>query len=193
MLENTLTLHCLEIVSKKAVSSVYFEYITEGLLQNDSLCELSIDIPFNGKNGAVVENFFERALKLITELKIDILLDAKEFDISMSQSEKDKKLLHLFYNFCLPLFTKMLNENQNLQYFKVLCLSLERNLIIKDWKANVLNFWEAVLFHSSLIFIKVPVLKMLLDALLEHKENLLLKRRERTLSSLPKINFALLW
>ena len=179
-------------MSKKAVSSVYFEYITEGLLQNDSLCELSIDIPFNGKNGAVVENFFERASKL-TELKIDILLDAKEFDISLSQSEKDKKLLHLFYNFCLPLFTKLLNENQKLQYFKVLCLSLERNLIIKDWKANVLNFWEAVLFHSSLIFIKVPVLKMLLDALLEHKENLLLKRRERTLSSLPKINFALLW
>ena len=188
MLEVNETLECLEIVTKTVpvIPSTYFNFLTTGLQKNRILSELSVDIPFSEDNSDVVQNFFNAVVDF-RELKIDIVLHSSIAQ-GLSNNAKHVKTIEMFYQ-CLLFLTEMLKKNKNICHIKLMCFSTERELRCNDWWGYVREFWQVVLLHPSLKFIKVPMLNMLKDVLKEQKESLILQNQ----APLPKINFALLW
>ena len=166
------SLQCLEIKSRASNCTLLIKYLTTGLRRNNTLQELNVN--FKLPENINLKEFFESTdnLKSLT-----MILDRREI------SEE----VLTYYEEIIPHVTNMLNRNEDMKFLKVIFLgSLSSEDTYKeDWISMIHQFWETVLLHPSLCYVRIPKSSIIIDILNDMKKILITEREEKKLSPHP--------
>ena len=170
MLSSNKSLQCLEIKSRASNYTLLIKYLTTGLRRNNTLQELNVDIKFS-ENINLMKEFFEATdnLKSLTMI----------FDTLWMSDQVST----LYYDEIIPHFTNMLKRNEDMKFLKTIfspCFSLE-NTYKEDWIPMIHQFWETVLLHPSLCYVRIEKSSIMIDILNDMKKTLITQRKEKKL------------
>ena len=172
MLLSNKSLQCLEIKSRASNCTLLIKYLTTGLRRNNTLQELDVDIKLSENMN--LKEFFEATdnLKSLTV----------EFHTGMIL---EQVLTSLYHEEIICHITNMLKRNENMKFLKV---NLSRSLSSKeDWISMIHQFWETVLLHPSLCYVRIPKSSVMIDILNDMKKTLITQRKEKKLGPHPLI------
>ena len=102
--------------------------------------------------------------------------------------ESSKQVLTLLYHEeIIPHFTNMLKRNEDMKFLKVTFFptSLSKDTYKEDWKPMIHQFWETVLLHPSLCYVRIPKSSIMIDILNDMKKTLITQRKEKKLGPHP--------
>ena len=154
MLSSNKSLQCLEIKSRASNCTLLMKYLTTGLRRNNTLQELNVHIKLS-KNINLKE-FFESTdnLKSLT-----MILDTREISVQV--------LTSLYHGEIIPHVTNMLKRNEDMKFLKVIFypLLLSEDTYKEDCISMVHQFWETVLLHPSLCYVRIPKSSIMIDIL----------------------------
>ena len=174
MLLSNKSLQCLEIKSQVSNCTLLIKYLTTGLRRNNTLQELNVNIELS--ENIDFKEFFESTdnLKSLTM-------------ISDTRRISDKVLTSLYYEEIIPHVTNMLKRNEDMKFLEVIFyppLSSE-DTYKEDWISMIHEFWETVLLHPSLCYVRIPKSSIMIDILNDMKKTLITQRKEKKLGPHP--------
>ena len=171
MLSSNKSLQCLEIISQLSNCMLLIKYLTTGLRGNNTLEELNVGIQLS--ENINFKEFFEATdnLKSLTMIFETIWVL--------------KQVLTSFYNEeIIPHVTNMLKRNEDMKFLKVHGLQ-SQDTYKEDWISMIHQFWETVLLHPSLCYIRIPKSSIMRDILNDMKKTLITQRKEKKLGPHP--------
>ena len=168
MLSSNKSLQCLEINSQASNCTLLMKYLTTGLRRNNTLQELNV-------NTKLLENMnFKEFFEATDNLK-SLTMIFYSWDIS-------KQVLTSFYHEeIIPHITNMLKRNEEMKFLKVMFWEslLSEDTYNEDWISMIHQFWETVLLHPSLCYVRIPKLSIMIDILNDMKKTLITQRKEK--------------
>ena len=145
MLSSNKSLQCLEIKSQASNCTLLIKYLTTGLRRNNTLQELNVNTELS--ENINFKEFFEATdnLKSLT-----MIFNTWEISVQV--------LTSLYHQEIIRHFTNMLKRNEEMKFLKVkLFVDLSSEDVYKeDWKPMIHQFWETVLLHPSLCYVRIP-------------------------------------
>ena len=174
MLSSNKSLQCLEIESLASNCTLLIKYLTTGLRGNNTLQELKVNIKLS--ENINLKEFFEATdnLKSLT-----VILYAQWFS--------EQVLTSLFYEEIIPHVTNMLKRNEDMKFLKVILWESlsSKDTYKEDWISMTHQFWETVLLHPSLCYVRIPESSIMIDILNDKKKTLITQRKEKKLGPHP--------
>ena len=174
MLSSNKSLQCLEIKSRSSNCTLLIKYLTTGLRRNNTLQELNVDIELS--ENINLKEFFEATdnLKSLTVLFYTLWMP-------------DKVLTSFYYEEIIPDVTNMLKRNENMEFLKVVSFprDLPKDTYKEDWIPMIPEFWETVLLHPSLRYVRINKSSIMIDILNDMKKTLITQRKEKKLGPHP--------
>ena len=179
MLSSNKSLQCLEIKSRP----FDFTLLTTGLRRNNTLQELNIDIELS--ENINLKEFFEASDNL------------KSLTVLFYTWKISEQVLTSFYlEGIIPLVTNMLKRNEDMKFLKVILFPflLSEDTYKEDWISMITHnimmdvvtqfprideFWETVLLHPSLCYVRIPKSSIMIDILNDMKKTLITQRKEK--------------
>ena len=174
MLSSNKSLQCLEINSLSSNCTLLIKYLTTGLRRKNTLQELNVGIILS--ENINLKEFFEATH------------DLKSLTVIFFRGAISEQLLtSLYYEEIILHVTNMLNRNEDMKFLKFI---LGRSLLSKDtykedWISMVHQFWETVLLHPSLCYVRIPKSSIMIDILNDMKKTLITQRKEKKLGPHP--------
>ena len=175
MLSSNKSLQCLEIKSRASNCTLLIKYLTTGLRGNNTLQELNVNIEFS--ENINLKEFFEATDNLKSLTMIFNILGIS-----------DQVFRSLYYHEeIIPHVTNMLNRNEYMKFLKVIFMKRlsSEDTYKEDWKPMIHQFWETVLLHPSLCYVRIPKSSVMIDLLNDMKKTLITQRKEKKLGSHP--------
>ena len=176
MLSSNKSLQCLEIKSRASNCALLIKYLTTGLRRNNTLQELNVNIKLS--ENINFKEFFE-ATDNLKSLRM----------IFHTWGISEQVLTSLYHEEIIPDVTNMLKRNEDMKFLKVIffaTLSSEDTCTYKeDWISMIHHFWETVLLHPSLCYVRIPKLSIMTDILNDMKKTLITQRKEKKLGPHP--------
>ena len=174
MLSSNKSLQCLEIKNRASNSTLLIKYLTTSLRRNSTLQELNV-------NSELSENMnFKEFFEAVYNLKsLTMIFDRWGF--------LEQELTSLYHDEVIPHVTNMLKRNEDMKFLKVkfLVLALDENTYKEDWIPMIHQFWETVLLHPSLCYVRIPESSIMIDILNDMKKTLITQSKEKKLGPLP--------
>ena len=93
----------------------------------------------------------------------------------------------LYHEEIIPHVTNMLKRNEDMKFLKVIFkkrLSSE-DTYKEDWIPMIHQFWETVLLHPSLCYVRIPKSSIMIDILNDMKKTLITQCKEKKLGPHP--------
>ena len=83
----------------------------------------------------------------------------------------------------------MLKRNEHIKFLKVILFDtlLSEDTYTEDWISMIHQFWETVLLHPSLCYVRIPKSSSMIDILNDMKKTLNTQRKEKKLGPLPLV------
>ena len=194
MLTLNKTIQCLEIdppyLYYLHISSTYLSYLTTGLSYNNSLQELSVDIPLSHTNNQQLQTYFNVISQKynLTELKVCFTLDQSYSNCS--GKEKLQIMASLYYEQGLPLVTNMLKLHTTIRLLHVQCYDIKYDLSQSQWIDSIKHLLQTIFFHPSLEYIRIKWTQLLQDTFKVQKKTLIDKRKQQQLiKPLPIVDY----
>ena len=174
MLSSNKSLQCLEIQSQVYNCTLLIKYLTTGLRANNTLQELFVYIPFS--ENINLKEFFEAPgnLKSLTVI------------FYISRVSSDQVLTSLYYEEVIPNVTNMLKRNKDMKFLKVI-FGRSEDAYKEDWISMIHQFWETVLLHPSLCYVRIEKSSIMIDILNDIKKTLITQQKEKKLGPNPII------
>ena len=174
MLLSNKSLQCLEIKSRASNCTLLMKYLTTGLRRNNTLQELNVK--FELSENIHFKEFFE-ATDNLKSLKL----------IFYSRDISEQVLTSLYHEEVIPHVTNMLKRNEDMKFLKAIFDGsvLFKDSYKEDWISMIYQFWETVLLHPSLCYVRIPKSSIMLDKLNDMKKTLITQRKERKLGPHP--------
>ena len=176
MLSSNKSLQCLEIKSQASNCTLLMKYLTTGLRGNNTLQELNVNIELSENINFM--QFFEATynLKSLTMI-FNTLWTA------------DQVLTSFYHEEVIPHVTNMLKRNEDMKFLKVIFFptSLSKDTYKEDWISMIHEFWETVLLHPSLCYVRIPKSSIMIDILNDMKKALITQRKEKKLGPHPVV------
>ena len=99
----------------------------------------------------------------------------------------EQVLTSFYHEEIIPHVTNMLKRNEDMKFLKIILgQSLPPIHTYKeDWISMVHQFWETVLLHPSLCYVRIPKLSIMIDILNDMKKTLITQRKEKKLGPHP--------
>ena len=167
------SLQCLEIQSLTCNCTLLIKHLTTGLRGNNTLQELNVDIKLS--ENIDFKEFFEATDNLKS---LAVIFDTWEISKQV--------LISLHYEEIIPHVTNMLKRNVDMKFLKVILSgSLPSEDTYKDWIPMIQEFWETVLLHPSLCYVRIPESSIMIDILNDMKKTLITQRKEKKLGPHP--------
>ena len=167
MLSSNKSLQCLEIKSRASNCTLLIKYLTTGLRRNNTLQELNVNIKLSEIIN--LKEFFEATdnLKSLTMI----------FNI---QKISEQVLTSLYYEEIIPHVTNMLKRNEDIKFLRVILWESlsSKDTYKEDWIPMIHQFWETVLLHPSLCYVRIPESSVMIDILNDMKKTLITQRKE---------------
>ena len=179
MLSSNKSLQCLEIKSRASNYTLFIKYLTTGLKGNNTLQELivNIELPENIN----LKEFFEATdnLKSLTL-------------IFYTEEISEQVWTSLYYEEMFPHVTNMLKRNEDMKFLKVMFIQRlsSEDTYNEDWISMIHQFWETVLLHPSLCYVRIPKSSIMIDILNDMKKTLITQRTEKKLGPHPIVEIA---
>ena len=175
MLSSNKSLQCLEIRSRAYNCTLLIKYLTTGLRRNNTLQELNVNMKFS--ENINFKEFFEATdnLKSLTVLFYTV---AWEISVKVLSS-------YFYHEEIIPYVTNMLKRNEDMKFLFV-NLSSE-DVYKEDWIPMIHQFWETVLLHPSLCYVRIPKSSIMIDILNDMKKTLITQREEKKLGPHPLV------
>ena len=154
--------------------TLLIKYLTTGLRRNNTLQELNVNIELS--ENINFKEFFEATDNL------------KSLTMTFNTQEISEQVwTSLYYEEIIPHVTNMLKRNENMKFLKViLSQSLPPIHTYKeDWIPMVHQFWETVLLHPSLCYVRIPKSSIMIDILNDMKKTLITQCKEKKLGAHP--------
>ena len=174
MLSSNKSLQCLEIKSRASNCTLLIKYLTTGLRGNNTLQELNVHIKL--LENINLKEFFESTdnLKSLT-----MILDTREISVQV--------LTSLYHGEIIPHVTNILKRNGYMKFLKVIFYPhlLSKDTYKEDCISMVHQFWETVLLHPSLCYVRIPKSSVMIDILNDMKKTLITQRKEKKLTPHP--------
>ena len=174
MLSSNKSLQCLEIKSQTFNSTLLIKYLTTGLRGNDTLQELNVN--FILLENINLKEFFEATdnLKSLTVI----------FHTGMIL---EQVLTSLYHEEIIPHITNMLKRNEDMKFLKVMLWEYlpPKDTYKEDWISMIHQFWETVLLHPSLCYVRILKSSIMIDILNDVKKTLINQRKEKKLTPHP--------
>ena len=163
------------------ISSTYLSYLTTGLSYNNSLQELSVDIPLSHTNNQQLQTYFNVISQKynLTELKVYFTLDQSYSNCSYE--EMTQILTSLYYEQGLPLVTNMLKLHTTIRLLHVLCYDIKYDLSQSQWIDSIKHLLQTIFLHPSLEYIRIQWTQPLQDTFKVQKKTLIDKRKQQQL------------
>ena len=176
MLSSNKSLQCLEIKSQASNCILLIKYLTTGLRRNNTLQELNVNVPIS--ENINLKEFFEATdnLKSLT-----VLFCSSDISDQVWTSS------NFYYELIISHVKNMLKRNEDMKFLKVvLWESLPSEDTYKeDWISMIHQFWETVLLHPSLCYVRIPKSSIMIDILNDMKKTLITQRKEKKLGPHP--------
>ena len=176
MLSSNKSLQCLEIKSQASNCTLLIKYLTSGLRRNNTLQELNVNVPIS--ENINFKEFFEATdnLKSLT-----VLFCSSDISDQVWTSS------NFYYELIISHVKNMLKRNEDMKFLKVvLWESLPSEDTNKeDWISMIHQFWETVVLHPSLCYVRIPKSSIMIDILNDMKKTLITQRKERKLGPHP--------
>ena len=175
MLSSNKSLQCLEIKSQSSNCTLLIKYLTTGLRRNNTLQELYVGIELSGNIN--FKEFFEATDKL-KSLRM----------IFYTWWISEQVLTSLYHEEIIPDVTNMLKRNEDMKFLEVIFYpvhSLSEDTYKEDWISMIHQFWETVLLHPSLCYVRIPESSIMIDILNDMKKTLITQRKEKKLGPHP--------
>ena len=174
MLSSNKSLQCLEIKSRASNCTLLIKYLTTGLRGNNTLQELNVNIELSENMN--FKEFFEATdnLKSLT-----VLFYTREIS--------EQVLTSLYHEEIIPHVTNTLKRNEDMKFLKVMFIDslLSKDTYKEDWIPMIHEFWETVLLHPSLCYVRIPKSSIMIDILNDMKKTLITQRKEKKLGPHP--------
>ena len=174
MLSSNKSLQCLEIKSRAINCTLLVEYLTTGLRGNNTLQELNVNIEL--PETINLKKFFETTdnLKSLTV-------------IFYTGGISEQVWTSLYSEEIISHVTNMLKRNEDMKFLKVILLgpSLSEDTHKDDWISMIHQFWENVLLHPSIRYVRIPKSSIMIDTLNDMKKTLITQRNEKKLGPHP--------
>ena len=174
MLSSNKSLECLEIKSRAFNCTLLIKYLTTGLRRNNTLQELKVDIELS--ENINMKEFFEATdnLKSLTMIF---------YSLEMS----DREWTSFYHKEIVFHVTNMLKRNDGLKFLKVIywLYILSEVTYKEDWIPMIKTFFETVLLHPSLCYVRIPKSSIMIDILNDMKKTLITQRKEKKLGPHP--------
>ena len=170
MLSSNKSLQCLEIKSRP----FDFTLLTTGLRRKNTLQELNVDIKLS--ENIDLKEFFEASDNL------------KSLTVLFYTWRISEQVLTSFYlEEIIPHVTNMLKRNEDMKFLKVIFFPflLSEDTYEEDCISMIYQFWETVLLHPSLCYVRIPKSSIMIDILNDMKKTLITQRKEKKLSPHP--------
>ena len=159
MLSSNKSLQCLEIKSRVSNCILLIKYLTTGLRRNNTLQELNVNI------------------------KLSENINLKEF---FEATDNLKSLTMIFNSWeIIPHITNMLKRNEEMKFLRVMFRESLLSTYKEDWISMIHQFWETVLLHPSLCYVRIPKSSIMIDILNDMKKTLITQRKEKKLGPHP--------
>ena len=173
MLSSNKSLQCLEIKSKASNRTLLIKYLTTGLRGNNTLQELNVNIKLS--ENINLKGFFEATDNLKSLTMIFDAVISKQVLVSLDHEE------------IIPHVTNMLKRNEDMKFlkFEFSLGFLSIDTYKEDWISVIHQFWETVLLHPSLCYVRIPKSSILIDILNDMKKTLITQRKEKKLGPHP--------
>ena len=174
MLSSNKSLQYLEIKSKDSNCTLLIKFLTTGLRRNNTLQELNVNI--NLSEYMNLKNFFE-AIDNLKSLTV----------IFYTQEISEHVFTLLYHEEIVPHVTNMLKRNEDMKYLKVIYwLHILSEVTFKEEGISMIQqFWETVLLHPSLCYVRIPKSSIMIDILNDMKKTLITQRKEKKLGPHP--------
>ena len=191
MLTLNKTIQCLEIDPpyidyiyirySSYIPSTYLSYLTTGLSYNNSLQELSVDIPLSHTNNQQLQTYFNVISQMynLTELKVCFTLDQSYSNCS--DKEMKQIMTSLYYEQGLPLVTNMLKLHTTIRLLHVQCYDIKYDLSQSQWIDSIKHLLQTIFLHPSLEYIRIKRTRLLQDTFKVQKKTLIDKRKQQQL------------
>ena len=176
MLSSNKSLQCLEI-KRRAFNCTLLKYLTTGLSRNNTLQELNVDIELS-ENINFME-FFEATHNLKS---LAVVFYTLEISKHVSTS--------LYHEEIIPHVTNMLKRIEDMKFLKVMFIFRlpSQDTYKEDWIPMIHQFWETVLLHPSLCYVRIPKSSIMIDILNDMKKTLITQRKEKKLGPHPIVH-----
>ena len=176
MLSSNKSLQCLEIKSRASNYTLPIKYLTTGLRRNNTLQELNVNIkPLENIN---FKEFFESTdnLKSLTMIFRTWRISKQVFT-------------SFYYEEIIRHVTNMLKRIEDMKFLKVMFIFRlpSEDTYKEDWISMIHQFWETVLLHPSLCYVRIPKSSIMIDILNDMKKTLITQRKEKKLGPHPII------
>ena len=174
MLSSNKSLQCLEIKSKASNCTLLIKYLTTGLRGNDTLQELNVNIELSGNIN--LKEFFEATDNLKSLTVIFYIWEISE-----------QVWTSFYYEIVIPRVTNMLKRNEDMKFLEVTYwLHILSEVKYKeDWIPMIHQFWETVLLHPSLCYVRINKSSIMIDILNDMKKAVITQREEKKLGPHP--------
>ena len=173
MLLSNKSLQCLEIKSRASNCTLLIKYLTTGLRGNNTLQELNVDIEFS--ENINFKQFFEA-----TDNVKSLTMIFNTLGIS------DQVWTSLYHEEIIRHVTNMLKRNEDMKFLKVIFIKrFSKDTYKEDWISMIHQFWETLLLHPSLCYVRIPKSSIMIDILNDMKKTLITQRKEKKLGSHP--------
>ena len=175
MLSSNKSLQCLEIESQASNCTLPIKYLTTGLRRNNTLQELNVNIKLS--ENINLKEFFEATDNL------------KSLTVIFYEPSASELVWTSFYREeIVPHVTNMLKRNEDMKFLKVIYwLHTVSKVTYKDWIPMIKTFWETVLLHPSLCYIRIQESSIMIDILNDMKKTLITQRKEKKLGPHPLV------
>ena len=179
MLSSNKSLQCLEIISGAFNCTLLIKYLTTGLRRNNTLQELNVNIILS--ENINLKEFFEG-----TDNLKSLIVTFHVTAIS------DQVRTSFYHEEIVPQVTNMLKRNDGLKFLKVTYwLHIASEVAYKeDWIPMIQKFWETVLLHPSLCYVRISESSIMIDILNDMKKTLITQRKEKKLGPHPIVEIA---
>ena len=177
MLSSNKSLQCLEIKSRASNYTLLIKYLTTGLRRNNTLQELNVNIELSENMN--LKEFFEATDNL------------KSLTMIFYTREISTQVLTLLYlEEIIPHVTNMLKRNEHMKFLIVIFYQTPEDTYKEDWIPMIHQFWETVLLHPSLCYVRIPKSSIMIDILNDMKKTLITQRKEKKLGPHPIVEIA---
>ena len=175
MLSSNKSLQCLEIKSRAFNCALLIKYLTTGLRRNNTLQELNVDIEFSENMN--LKEFFEATdnLKSLTML-------------FYSGEISEQVWTSLYHEEIIPHVTNMLKRNEDMKFLRIIFGLPSEDTYKEDWISMIHQFWETVLLHPSLCYVRIRKSSIMIDILNDMKKTLITQRKEMKLGPHPIVH-----
>ena len=173
MLSSNKLLQCLEIKSRASNCTLLIKFLTTGLRENNTLQELNVNIELSENMN--LKEFFEASDNL------------KSLTVSYTRWISEQVFTSLYHEEIIPHVTNMLKRNEDIKFLKVIFFppSLSEDTYKEEWIPMIQQFWETVLLHPSLCYVRILKRSIMIDILNDMKKTLITQRKEKKLSPHP--------